>query len=101
MPVRARLNNIKYGIVNNQTFTIQEIRQKDKILVLKDDDEQVDIPIDQFQQMFYVAYCITIYKSPGMSINEPYVLHEWDKLDSRLKYVGLSRSTDIENINSA
>jgi len=29
-----------------------------------------------------------------MSINEPYTIHEWDKLDQRLKYVAVSRSRD-------
>ena len=95
MPVIARTNNIKYGIVNNQTFVIKEISQKDETIVLKDDDEQIQIPFDQFQHMFDVAYCITIYKSQGVSINEPYLIHDWDKLDSRLKYVALTRSTDI------
>jgi ATP-dependent exoDNAse (exonuclease V) alpha subunit len=75
MPVKTRINNIKYGIVNNQTFVIKEIRQKDETIVLKDDDEQIQIPFDQFQHLFYVAYCITIYKSQGVSINEHYVVH--------------------------
>jgi hypothetical protein len=35
MPVIARVNNIKFGIVNNQTFVTKEIRQKDQIIVFK------------------------------------------------------------------
>ena len=70
MPVIARVNNIKYGIVNNLTFIIKEIRHKDETIILKDNDEQIVLPFDQFQHLFCVAYCITIFKSQGMSINE-------------------------------
>ena len=95
---------MKYLIVGNGpagTFAAKEIRQKEKTIVLKDDDEQIKIPFDQFQHLFYVAYCKTIYKSQCISINEPYLIHDWDKLDSRLKYVALTRSTDIKKINIA
>ena len=52
-------------------------------------------------QHFYVAFCITIHKSQGSTFDEPFTIHEFDKLDRRLKYVALSRSTQIENINIA
>ena len=101
MPVISRINNIKYEIVNNQTFTIKEIRQKDQIIVVKDEDDEIEILFDQFQHMFYVSYCITCHRAQGTTFNEPFTLHDWDRLDTRLKYVGLSRSTDINNINIA
>ena len=52
MPVISRINNIKYEIVNNQTFTIKEIQQKNQIIVLKDEDVEIEIPFDQLQHMF-------------------------------------------------
>ena len=101
MHVIARVNNIKYEIGKNQKFTLKEIRQKDQVIVLKDEDVEIEIPFHQFQHMFYVAYCITIHRSQGTTFNEPFTLHDWDRLDERLKYVGLSRSTDINTINIA
>jgi len=101
MPIIARVNNVKYEIVNNQTFIIKEIRQKEGIIIVQDEDQVIEVPIDQFQHMFYVAYCLTIHKSQGTTFNEPYTLHEWKILNDRLKYVGLSRSTNIANINIA
>lgn len=98
MPFIARKNNRQLEIVNNQTFTIQQIRYKDEIITIQDVDQIVDIPFKDFQHMFYPAFCITIHKSQGSTFNQPYTIHEWDKLDNRLKYVALSRSTDINNI---
>ena len=52
-----------------------------------------------FQHYFYVAYAITIHKSQGSTFDFSYTIHEWDKLDNKLKYVALSRATDKEYIN--
>ncbi len=49
--------------------------------------------------MFYVAFCITIHKSQGATFDKPYTIHEFDKLDNRLKYVAMSRATDTKLIN--
>ena len=55
--------------------------------------------IYQLKKLFYPAFAITVHKSQGSTFNTPYTVHEWEKLNSRLKYVALSRSTDIKNIN--
>ncbi len=52
------------------------------------------INIQDFQKYFLVAYATTTHSSQGMTINEPYTIHEWDRMDQRLKYVVLSRSTE-------
>ena len=49
--------------------------------------------------MFNVAYCITTHKAQGATFDEPYTIHEFEKFDERLRYVALSRSTDIQLIN--
>ena len=61
----------------------------------------LDIPFNLFQRLFYVAYCITIHKSQGTTFDFPYTIHEWShkRFDARLKYVALSRATNLENIN--
>ena len=69
------------------------------IFIQDGSNNKLEIPIDKFQKFFYVAYCITTHKSQGSTFNHGYTIHEYDKFDSRLKYVALSRSTDIKNIN--
>ena len=98
MPIIARINAKDFDICNNELFTITKIN-KEFIFIQDESDKQIEIPIDKFQKFFYVAYCITTHKSQGSTFNHGYTIHEYDKFDSRLKYVALSRSTDIKNIN--
>jgi ATP-dependent exoDNAse (exonuclease V) alpha subunit len=76
-------------------------KHKSKTIIIKDDfsDDKVTIGFNQFQHMFYLAYCITTHKSQGMTISQSYAIHEFERFDERMKYVALSRSTDISNIN--
>ena len=99
MPIIARVNANKYDIFNNEMFIITTITD-DSIFFKEEDNKQVfNIPSNLFQKSFYVAYCITVHKSQGSTFNNPYTIHEFNKFDNRLKYVALSRSTDIKNIN--
>ena len=98
MPIIARINAKDFDICNNELFTITKIN-KEFIFIQDESDKQIEIPIDKFQKFFYVAYCITTHKSQGSTFNHGYTIHEYDKFDIRLKYVALSRSTDIKNIN--
>ncbi len=40
-----------------------------------------------------------IHSVQGMSIDKPYTIHEFNRMDQKLKYVALSRATKHENIN--
>ena len=102
MPIIARINMEDMGICNNECFTIKEIQHsKNNILIVDEVGETKDIPFSLFQKLFYVAYCLTIHKCQGCTFDHPYTIHEWDhpRFDERLKYVALSRTTKIENIN--
>ncbi len=98
MPIIARVNVKKLDICNNELFTITKIN-KEFIFIQDEFEKSIEIPIDKFQKLFYIAYCITVYKSQGSTFNFAYTIHEYAKFDNRLKYVALSRSTDIKNIN--
>jgi ATP-dependent exoDNAse (exonuclease V) alpha subunit len=97
MPVIARKNSKELNIFNNETFTIKAIKQK--VIVVIDEGKEQEVPIAEFTKMFYVAFCITTHKSQGATFDEPYTIHEFDQFDKRLKYVALSRATDINLIN--
>ena len=53
----------------------------------------------EFTKIFNIAYCITVHKSQGATFDEAYTIHEFNQFDERLKYVALSRATDINLIN--
>ena len=98
-PIIARKNNKKDSICNNETFNIKEVQHKTKKIVIEDGERRLEIDFDNFQELFHPAFCITVHKSQGTTFNHPYTIHEWSKLDNRLKYVALTRSTKLEDLN--
>jgi hypothetical protein len=99
MPVISRKNNKDLNIYNNETYTIKSIRRNDNLIIVEDEGKEQEVPIDEFVKMFNVAFCITTHKSQGCTFDEPYSIHEFEQFDERLRYVALSRATDINLIN--
>ena len=97
VPIIAKKSLKELNISNNQCFKIKEIT--DLITIVDEYKNEIKIEIDDFQRLFYVAYAITIHKCQGETYNRPYTIHEWWRLDDRLKYVALSRATKKEFIN--
>jgi ATP-dependent exoDNAse (exonuclease V) alpha subunit len=97
MPIIARINAKEFDICNNELFNIK--KNNAETLTINDEDREIEIPINKFQKLFYVAYCITVCKSQGSTFDFNYTIHEFEKFDNRLKYVACSRSTDIKHIN--
>ena len=100
-PVIARMNNKQYDICNNQNFIITKVDFSNEAIELTDEGDDVTIDFNELQRLFYVAYCLTIHKCQGCSFREKYCIHEFEKLNNRLRYVALSRSSDIKHINIA
>ena len=98
MPVIAKVNAKSFDICNNEMFNIQRM-DDEFITVVTEENKEIDIPLNLFQKFFYVAYCITVAKSQGSTFKHSYTIHEFNRFDNRLKYVALSRSSDIKNIN--
>jgi ATP-dependent exoDNAse (exonuclease V) alpha subunit len=97
MPLIARLNKKDLDIVNNEMFKCHEIK-KDTIII-KNEFKLLEIKKEKFNKLFDLAFCVTIHKSQGMTLNDKYVIYEWEKLDKRLRYVAISRATNINNIS--
>jgi hypothetical protein len=98
VPIISKVNNEDIGIFNNQRF---KIRKYDKlyIYIIDQFNKEMKINIQDFQKYFLVAYATTTHSAQGLTINEPYTIHEWDRMDQRLKYVSLSRSTEHSYIH--
>jgi nicotinamide riboside kinase len=53
-----------------------------------------------FAHVFTPCYCITLYKSQGDTIRQPYTIWEWERMkqDRRYAYVAISRATRLNDI---
>ena len=69
------------------------------MIYFMNNERKSNILLSKFQEYFYPAYCITIHKSQGQTYNFPYTIHEYERLTKKLKYVALTRATDIKFIN--
>jgi ATP-dependent exoDNAse (exonuclease V) alpha subunit len=98
VPIISKVNSEDMNLVNNQRFVIEKIGPLQ--MTIQDDlGNTRDIYNNDFQKYFLVAYATTIHSAQGLSIGENYTIHEWDRLDERLKYVSLSRARNYENIH--
>jgi hypothetical protein len=96
MPIIARINNKKLDVINNETFNIDEI--DDEFISISNEMKNIKIPSGQFNRLFNMAYCITIHKSQGATFEGIYTIHEWGKLNTKLRYVAISRATCEDNV---
>ena len=123
-PLIAKVNNGNLKLINNERYIIKKVDKNTKEIVVensrevpkkdKDGNEIKDkdgnivmdkiiktlkIKSDEFQKLFRIGYAFTTHSSQGMSIDKPYTIHEFNRMDQKLKYVALSRATKYENIN--
>jgi ATP-dependent exoDNAse (exonuclease V) alpha subunit len=97
VPIIAKVNNKELGIVNNEEFIIDKV--KGNLIYISNEEHKMTIKASEFQNLFYVAYCITIHQSQGQTIKIPYNIWDWEKLDKRLKYVAIGRAQHKNQIN--
>jgi len=97
MPLIARRNLKSEKIVNTETYRCEGF-SGDKV-ILSCDEGEIIFPLYKLKQYFHLAFAITTHKSQGATFDKPYTIHEWDKMDKTLRYVALSRATDINNIS--
>ena len=98
VPIISKVNSEDMNLINNQRFIIDTIGPLQ--MTIQDDlGNTRNIYNNDFQKYFLVAYATTIHSAQGLSIGENYTIHEWNRLDERLKYVSLSRARNYENIH--
>ena len=98
MPMIGRRNDLKLGIINNGLYKIVKIIKKDIYIKLDGDSQVIHVPFNRIQEVLAVGFCMTVHCAQGRTINGTYMIHEWDNLSRRLRYVALSRGRDIHNV---
>ena len=99
-PIIAKVNNKDVGFVNNERIIMKDINKN--IITIENEKNKIifdAVKEDAFQRCFWVAFATTCHSSQGLTINQAYLIHQWNKYTDKMKYVALSRATEYENIN--
>ena len=86
-PVMSVVNDKELGLINSKIWEIKEIND-DEIII-----DENKFTFNQFMERFVVAYCFTNHKVQGITINEPFIIHEWEIMTTRERYTAFSRTT--------
>jgi hypothetical protein len=100
MPLIARKNLKEMDIFNNEIYICDGFDDNNVFFKI-DYEDTIVFPIKKLNKYFNLAFCITTHKSQGATFDETYTIHEWEKMGKPLKYVALSRATNINNITIA
>lgn len=93
MPVLATTNIKDKKIFNTMEFVIEEIKGNK----FKVNNEWFGKK--EFSESFIPSFCITVYKYQGADIDEPYNIHDVNRMDKKQLYTALSRTTKLEYIH--
>jgi hypothetical protein len=99
LPVICKVSDEKETLNNNEQFIVTKYDFETVTIKSIIDERILDINIFKFNKIFFPAYAITVYASQGCTINQPYTIHEYERLNRRARYVALSRSSKLEFIN--
>ena len=99
MPVIAKCNKDSLQIYNNQRYVITKIDNNNNIVVVENEHGSKDIIFEDFNKFFIPGYAISTHCSQGLSICENYTIHEFDKMDIKLRYVALTRAKNLQQIH--
>src|SRR5690606_8708551 len=82
LPLMACKTNGDYNITNGEEFIVKSFH--DKFVILKSEDSK-DIPIKatDLTKLFYPAYCMTVYRSQGITFEGSYTIFEWEIMDPK------------------
>ena len=93
MPIIATENLKDREIFNTMEFLVDNMTE-DSIWV---DGREFDFNI--FSKSFVPSFCVTVHKCQGADINEPYNIFDVEKMDKKLLYTALSRTTKFEYLH--
>jgi 5-methylcytosine-specific restriction endonuclease McrA len=122
MPIVSYKNDARKGLENSALYTVRSIDEeagtfsievgepdvrsgsgnKKKTEVVSDGESHtLTLNANEFKNLFYPGFCITVHVSQGCSFDEPYTIHDWNMkhMDHRAKYVALSRARKMEYIH--
>lgn len=97
MPLIAKVTKRKLNIDNADTFTILKINSDS--IIIKKNNEEIEINKSDINKLFYPAFCITTCKAQGSTFDWPTTIYEWSRFSTKYKYTALTRLTKLKYLN--
>ena len=103
MPLIARTGNKTLNIVKGnryylRTWDDENIEVVDDLYLAGKSTNTIVIPNSLFCKTMTLAFCTTVYSTQGLTIKQPFTIHELDKFTWRMLYVALSRTTTPDHV---
>ena len=93
MPVVCEANLKSRNMYNAQLFKVTAI-DSDYVCIKNE-----SFTHSEFANYFNLAFCMTVYKYQGGTIDEPYCIHNANAMDKKEFYTALSRTTKYEYLH--
>lgn len=88
---------------NNETFNVIKVDNNKGLITIstiRPEEGEINyiINVEIFNNYFIMAYCITVHKSQGDTIEEKFNIYEYEKMSKKMRYTAITRATEINNI---
>lgn len=81
-----------------KNFTVESYTN-DTVTLTNEYTYNLCVPVAKFKEHFNLCYAMTVHKSQGMTINEPYTIYESKIMSKKMLYTAMSRATHSKYIN--
>ena len=100
-PIISKINNKTLDIQKNSLFEVKNVNTSLALVIVQNMNggDPMNIKKDEFNSLFDLAYCITVYKCQGETFDEPYMIHDWDRMSPKGKYVAFTRAKTLKQIH--
>ena len=85
-----------YNLYNGSRCKLENIECEN--ILLKYNNDLIKFNIKEFIENFEPAYAQTIYRFQGLTIREPFTIHELNIMSKRELYTSMSRATKLDDI---
>ena len=77
---------------NSEDFTVKSFEDKSMCLLNDFDNSEINIEL-KFTNHFKPMCAMTVHKAQGMTINRPYSIYEYNRMQHDMLYVALTRTS--------
>lgn len=98
----CRQTDRSLDVYNGRRYTVEGL-DKDTVWLRPETEGLDGVVVDTgvVGDLFTYGWCTTVHRAQGRSVDEPYLIHEFFKMDKWIQYTALSRTTKAEYVQIA